>query len=258
MWTSGVPASVLARALLQLVASEIDQSLTLQAVPARRRHAGRDGVDPRHRRRRGSRRGRGLAPPLRHADHACDGLRGDRSPRRATGARRGGPVALERIGARARRGDAHAGPLRRRLADRPARVAPGLSPSGAPARDRPATHDRRRRAPRRAPLRPAECARSVGARRPARADGRRARPGGGHRAAAASRDPSRPQRRERAQRRDLRPAAAHRSGHRGRRRRPPSSHTRSRGTRGDRLRDRGRRGRRAVAAAVVVLAGRAG
>ena len=199
-------------------------------------HAGPSGVDPRHSRRRGSRRRRVLAPPVGHA----------RSRRRWSSSRSG-----SWSGPRARRGRPPAARARRsarwprrrsRWSCSPtprgstcARCA-ATSPAGAAARDRPSAHDRARRAPRRALFDQLSSPRPWSSpscwRRRTPRSARRSSPTRGSRP-----HPPGPQRRERAQRRHLRPAAAHRPGRRRRRRRPRERPSRAhRRPRGDRLR----------------------
>ena len=121
------------------------------------------------------------------------------------------PVHRRRARQAAGRGDAHARPLRRRVADLAPRAAQRVRGPAASARDRPAADDpgrharRRRRPPGRQPGRGA---------RPldhARLHRRGARPGGRDRRADPVADPARPQRRERPQRRNLRAALLHRA-----------------------------------------------
>ena len=134
-----------------------------------------------------------------------------RGPAGRAGARPDRSAYRRRAGQAAGRGDADACPLWGRVADLVPRVTGRVRGAGAPARDRPAAHDRRRHARRSGRAtrgQPGRGARSVDH---ARLHRRSARPGGRDRRADPVADPAGPQRRERAQRRNLRPALLHRA-----------------------------------------------
>ena len=145
------------------------------------------------------RRCRGLEAALGIADHARDGVRLDRAPRRPQGPRRDQHREHQLDRTSTGRGDAGARALLRCLEHRPQSAAAWGLGSAAAARYRAAADDRTRSARRRRDLRRVDLLGGRDRRGDPGADRRRPRPGGRHRAARPDSDPPGPERRERAQ-----------------------------------------------------------